>query len=115
MDLKSYKKLLFEHLRREVGDEQVMQAMADKEGYEFFDLRDVPIPPHVVELVPESVSRENAVVPLAEEEDGTLKVLVSDPFDYRADVRGRRTTTPPNDVHQAAGSKFADDVRHIVR
>ena len=64
------------------SSEQVMQAMADKEGYEFFDLRDVPIPPHVVELVPESVSRENAVVPLAEEEDGTLKVLVSDPFDY---------------------------------
>jgi type IV pilus assembly protein PilB len=61
--------------------EQVMQAMADLHGYEFFDLRDVPIPPHVVELVPESVARENAVIPLAEE-DGALKVLVSDPFDY---------------------------------
>ncbi len=61
--------------------EQVMQAMADMEGYEFFDLRDVPIPPSVVELVPESVARENAVIPLAEE-DGALKVLVSDPFDY---------------------------------
>jgi type IV pilus assembly protein PilB len=63
------------------SSEQVMQAMADMEGYEFFDLRDVPIPPHVVELVPESVARENAVIPLAEE-DGALKVLVSDPFDY---------------------------------
>ena len=61
--------------------EQVMQAMADLHGYEFFDLRDVPIPPHVVELVPESVARENAVIPLAEE-DGALKVLTSDPFDY---------------------------------
>ncbi|HWL72506.1 MAG TPA: hypothetical protein VNQ74_01380, partial [Burkholderiaceae bacterium] len=61
--------------------EQVMQAMADLHGYEFFDLRDVPIPPSVVELVPESVARENAVIPLAEE-DGALKVLVSDPFDY---------------------------------
>src|SRR3954463_935981 len=61
--------------------EQVMQAMADMHGYEFFDLRDVPIPPSVVELVPESVARENAVIPLAEE-DGALKVLVSDPFDY---------------------------------
>lgn len=64
------------------SSEQVMQAMADKEGYEFFDLQDVPIPPHVVELVPESVSRENAVIPLDEGEDGSLKVLVSDPFDY---------------------------------
>ena len=62
--------------------EQVMQAMADMHGYEFFDLRDVPIPPSVVELVPESVARENAVIPLAEE-DGALKVLVSDPFDLR--------------------------------
>jgi type IV pilus assembly protein PilB len=63
------------------SSEQVMQAMADMHGYEFFDLRDVPIPPSVVELVPESVARENAVIPLAEE-DGALKVLVSDPFDY---------------------------------
>ena len=63
------------------SSEQVMQAMADMQGYEFFDLRDVPIPPSVVELVPESVARENAVIPLAEE-DGALKVLVSDPFDY---------------------------------
>ena len=61
--------------------EQVMQAMADMHGYEFFDLHDVPIPPSVVELVPESVARENAVIPFAEE-DGALKVLVSDPFDY---------------------------------
>jgi type IV pilus assembly protein PilB len=63
------------------SSEQVMQAMADMHGYEFFDLRDVPIPPSVVELVPESVARENAVIPLAEE-DGALKVLCSDPFDY---------------------------------
>jgi type IV pilus assembly protein PilB len=61
--------------------EQVMQALADMHGYEFIDLRDVPIPPSVVELVPESVARENAVIPLSEE-DGALKVLVSDPFDY---------------------------------
>jgi len=63
------------------SSEQVMQAMADMHGYEFVDLRDVPIPPSVVELVPESVARENAVIPLAEV-DGALKVLVSDPFDY---------------------------------
>ena len=63
------------------SSEQVMQAMADLHGYEFVDLRDVPIPPSVVELVPESVARENAVIPFAED-DGALKVLVSDPFDY---------------------------------
>ncbi len=70
-----------------------MQAMADMHGYEFFDLRDVPIPPSVVELVPESVARENAVIPLAEE-DGALKVLVSDPFDLR-DVREAAVHSQP--------------------
>src|SRR4029079_8836088 len=34
----------------------------------------------MVELVPESVARENAVLPMAEE-DGALKVIVSDPLD----------------------------------
>jgi type IV pilus assembly protein PilB len=62
--------------------EQITQALADKEGYEFVDLREMPIPPHVVELVPESVARENAVIPLEVMEDGTLKVLVSNPYDY---------------------------------
>ncbi|MEM8865497.1 MAG: ATPase, T2SS/T4P/T4SS family [Planctomycetota bacterium] len=62
-------------------DEQVAQGMADQNGYDFYDLRDVPIPPAVVELVPESVARENAIIPLAEEDDA-LKVLVSDPEDY---------------------------------
>lgn len=61
--------------------EQITKALAQMHGYEYFDLRDVPIPPHVVEMVPESVARENAVIPLAEEDDA-LKVLVSDPDDY---------------------------------
>jgi type IV pilus assembly protein PilB len=63
-----------------VTAEQAMQALADMNHYEFFDLRDVPIPPAVVELVPESVARENFIIPLVEEDDA-LKVLVSDPND----------------------------------
>src|SRR3954452_15258620 len=63
------------------SSEQVMQAMADMHGYEFFDLRDVPIPKSIIELVPESVAREHAVIPLAEE-GSALKILVSDPFAY---------------------------------
>ena len=59
-----------------------MRAMAEEHGLEFVDLNEVVIPPSVVELVPESVARENAVLPLAEE-DGALKVIVSDPLDYR--------------------------------
>ena len=61
--------------------EQVMRALAEMHDYEYYDLNNVPIPPAVVELVPESVARENAVIPFSEE-DGKLKVVVSDPLDF---------------------------------
>lgn len=61
--------------------EQVTQAKADLHGFDFVNLQDVPIPPAVVELVPESVARENAVIPI-EETDDALKVCVSDPDDF---------------------------------
>ena len=62
------------------GDE-VMRAMAKEHGLDFVDLNEVVIPPSVVELVPETVARENAILPMAEEE-GALKVIVSDPLDF---------------------------------
>ena len=62
------------------GDE-VMRAMAEQHGQEYVNLSEVAIPPSVVELVPESVARENAVLPLAEG-DGKLTVIVSDPLDF---------------------------------
>jgi type IV pilus assembly protein PilB len=61
--------------------EQIAKALAKLHGYEYYDLNNVPIPPAVVELVPESVARENAVIPFSEE-NGALKVLVSDPQDF---------------------------------
>ncbi|MBL9124803.1 MAG: type II/IV secretion system protein, partial [Planctomycetaceae bacterium] len=48
------------------GDE-VMRAKARSHGLEYVNLSEVVIPPAVVELVPESVARENAVLPLSEE------------------------------------------------
>ncbi len=61
------------------GDE-VARAMAKFHNLEYVDLSEVRIPEEVVELVPESVARENVILPLAEEEDA-LKVIVTDPFD----------------------------------
>ncbi|MCU0959420.1 MAG: GspE/PulE family protein [Pirellulaceae bacterium] len=61
------------------GDE-VMRALAEFHGMEFVDLAEYKIPEDVIELVPESVARENAALPLAREDD-SLKVAVSDPFD----------------------------------
>jgi type IV pilus assembly protein PilB len=39
------------------------------------------IPPSVIELVPESVARENIVLPMAQE-NGALKIIMSDPTDF---------------------------------
>jgi len=61
--------------------EEVMRAMAEQYGMDYIDLNEVVIPPSVVELVPESLARENVILPLAEE-DGMLKVIASDPDDY---------------------------------
>jgi len=57
-----------------------MRAVAEQHGLDFVSLKEVTVPPSVVELVPESVARENCVLPLSEEADG-LKVLISDPYD----------------------------------
>ena len=61
--------------------DEVMRAVAEEHGYDFINLNEVVIPPAVVELVPESVARENAVLPMSSEDDGSLRVIVSDPLD----------------------------------
>ena len=60
--------------------EEVAEALATFHKIPFVDLRSYTIPEEVIELVPESVARENNVLPF-EEEDGAIRVLVSDPFD----------------------------------
>jgi type IV pilus assembly protein PilB len=61
--------------------EQVISAMAEFHGMQFVDLTEVTIPAAVVELVPESVARENVVLPLSQE-NGALKIIMSDPSDF---------------------------------
>ncbi len=60
--------------------EEVTMALAEFYRFEYVDLTAVRIPDPVIQLVPESVARENKIIPYAEEDD-TIKVLVSDPFD----------------------------------
>jgi type IV pilus assembly protein PilB len=61
--------------------EQVMTAVAEFHGLQFVDLTEVTIPAAVVELVPESVARENMILPLSQD-NGALKVIMSDPSDF---------------------------------
>ncbi len=62
--------------------EEVMQAVAAETNLEYVDLNDVSIPENLIEIVPESVARENIVLPF-KEEDGRLRILMSDPSDVQ--------------------------------
>jgi type IV pilus assembly protein PilB len=62
-------------------NDQVMSAVAEFHGLQFVDLTEVTIPPAVIELVPESVARENIVLPMSQD-NGTLRVIMSDPSDF---------------------------------
>ena len=69
-------------VRNEYVDAQRMAAAkAEHFGFDFIDLNDIDISPSLVELVPESVARENIVIPVAED-GGRLKVAVEDPMDF---------------------------------
>src|SRR5436309_359371 len=57
----------------------VAQSQAEAYGYDFINLDGREISPSVIELVPESVARENMVIPLALEDDA-LVVAISDPM-----------------------------------
>src|SRR5579862_6868939 len=63
------------------SSEEVMSAIGEHSGMQSVSLVDVTIPPSVIELVPESVARENVVIPLSQE-NGTLKIVVHDPTDF---------------------------------
>jgi type IV pilus assembly protein PilB len=60
--------------------QEVKNAIAEHHGLQFIDLTEVTIPQAVIELVPESVARENYVLPMAQD-NGALKMIMSDPFD----------------------------------
>ena len=61
--------------------EEVMRAKAEEHSLDYVNLSEVRVSPSVVELVPESVARENVVMPV-EEGDERLTVVVSDPLDF---------------------------------
>ncbi len=62
-----------------VSGELAMKALAKEHGLKYVDLERMDIAPDVVELVPQSVARENGILPVAER-DGALVVAVSNPL-----------------------------------
>ncbi len=64
-----------------VSLDDIMAAIAEKSGLKSVTLTDVTISPAIIEMVPESVARENVIIPFAQE-DGILQIVMSDPSDY---------------------------------
>ncbi|MBM3997241.1 MAG: type II/IV secretion system protein [Planctomycetes bacterium] len=64
-----------------VTQEDIMAAIAEQSGLKSIDLTDMTIPPTIIEMVPESVARENVIIPLSNE-GGMLQIVMSDPSDY---------------------------------
>ena len=60
--------------------DQVYRAMAEFHKMDYVDLNEHKIPDEVIQLVPESVARENSIIPYKDEDD-TIHVLLADPFD----------------------------------
>ncbi len=63
-----------------VNGEQIAKAIAEEHGKRYVDLKDVAIRPAVIELISESIARENCVLPYEEDGDALI-VVVSDPDD----------------------------------
>jgi type IV pilus assembly protein PilB len=64
-----------------VSLDDIMAAIAEQSGLKSVTLTDVTIPPAIIEMVPESVARENVVIPFSHD-DGILQIVMSDPSDY---------------------------------
>jgi type IV pilus assembly protein PilB len=64
-----------------VDGDDIMKAKAEQFGMDFVELREIEIPSSVVELVPESLARENVVMPMSQA-NGIIKVIMHDPMDF---------------------------------
>lgn len=91
------------------SEEDVMRAIAEFHRLKYVDLKELKIPEHVIELVPESVARENAILPYAEEEDG-LVVLMSDPLDLETTEKLRFILNRKVDIALAPRSHILEAI-----
>ena len=64
-----------------IEEEVLAQAKARQFGFDYVNLDEMDIPQSIIELVPESVARENIVIPVASDGE-KLKVAVQDPMNF---------------------------------
>ena len=91
--------------------EEVAEALAKHHKIPYVDLRSAQISDEVVELVPESVARENTVLPFSEE-DGALRILIADPFDLETIEKLRFILN--RKIETAENAEFMPDISGLV-
>ena len=62
------------------SEDDLIKCLATAHRVDAVDLEEIEITESVIELMPETVARENAVVPI-EEKDGRLRIAISNPND----------------------------------
>jgi type IV pilus assembly protein PilB len=67
---------------------KVMKVLAKAHRLKFVNLAEISVPEEIVQLLPESVARENTIFPLSES-DGTLRIATCDPTDMDAQEKLR--------------------------
>jgi type IV pilus assembly protein PilB len=67
---------------------KVMKVLAKAHRLKFVNLADISVPEEIVQLLPESVARENTIFPLSES-DGILRIATCDPTDMDAQEKLR--------------------------
>ena len=67
---------------------KVMKVLAKAHRLKFVNLTDISVPEEIVQLLPESVARENTIFPLSES-GGTLRIATCDPTDMDAQEKLR--------------------------
>lgn len=65
-----------------VSPAEIGQAQAQQFGYEFVDVSTAQVSAAVIQLVPESVARENLVMPISLDDNDSLTVAMHDPSKY---------------------------------
>ena len=63
------------------GIDDIVKAKAEQHGLPFVELKEIEIPASVIELVPESLARENIVMPLSQGAVAS-RVIMHDPMDF---------------------------------
>ena len=91
--------------------DDVMKAKAEEFGMEFVQLSEIEIPVSVVEKVPESIARENVLMPMSEE-GGIIKVIMHNPNDFETVDKLRFVLNKEIEVALASKQAILEAINH---